>query len=167
VNGSGAGVWQSPPAPLSVAELAAREQQCEREALSVERRLRVILRRLEWGEAELAELVLIEDELDAKLAEAEAWLRLRQEREPAPVVPRAAGRFANGCRFPGEHNSSAMLTWSQVAEIRRRYQGRQPAGRPRRGASRPAGSLEALAREFGVSRNTIANIVKGRRWTAA
>ena len=53
---------------------------------------------------------------------------------------------------PGEQNAAAKLTWSAVLEIRAKNAG--------------GVSQRALAREYGVHRNTIHQIVHGRLWRA-
>lgn len=60
----------------------------------------------------------------------------------------------------GERSSSVKLTADQVAEIRRRYTPSSGGG----GKGLHPNSAESLAREFGVHRNTVANIVSGRSW---
>lgn len=60
----------------------------------------------------------------------------------------------------GERSSSAKLTAIQAAEIRERYMASQGGG----GKGPHPNSMESLAREFGVHRNTVAKIVSGRTW---
>jgi hypothetical protein len=54
----------------------------------------------------------------------------------------------------GENNWRAQLTWGQVREIRERYTGKW-------------GECAALAREYGVSRDTVYAIVTNKTWVEA
>lgn len=64
-----------------------------------------------------------------------------------------ADKIQHGTRQNGERAGSAKLNWQSVAAIRER---------------RSAGEgVSALAREFGVCRNTITNITTGRTWEAS
>ena len=51
----------------------------------------------------------------------------------------------------GERNGRAKLTWEQVTEIRQRH----AAGE---------GGYGTLAREYGIARSAIADIIKNRHW---
>lgn len=55
----------------------------------------------------------------------------------------------NGLRCPSEKHHSAKLTWAKVREIRSHY---KPGNGP------------ALAKEFGVSKNSISLIIRRRVW---
>lgn len=84
----------------------------------------------------------------------------RQHPELWPTGDRHWAHLHPGA-LAGERNGRARLTVEQVAEIRRRAR----PGRGR-GPGVQADSFRALAREFGVDRRTIGQIVKGETWAA-
>lgn len=59
-------------------------------------------------------------------------------------------RYIPGWRA-GENNGRAILDWDTVAEIRRKYEYRTH-------------SYTRLAKEYGVGKSTITNIIKGNTW---
>ena len=64
----------------------------------------------------------------------------------------AKGRRRSGTRSQnGSQNFSAKLTENDVADMRHRYTG-------------ATGQQAALAREYGISRSTVSEILLGRRW---
>jgi hypothetical protein len=76
--------------------------------------------------------------------------------------------MAKNRQLKGEQNAQAKLTDEQAMEIRRRYQ-RRPSGRPL-GCSQNAqcnNSTRALAKEFGVTRRVIQNIIQDKGWRHA
>lgn len=62
---------------------------------------------------------------------------------------RGMRRF-EGCRFPGERNPRAVLTWARVRVLRDAYA---------RGWS-----ITALAEQFNLKRETVRDVVRDKTW---
>lgn len=77
-----------------------------------------------------------------------------QHPELMPRGDRNGARTKPESRARGERSGSARLTQAQVVDIRARFIGRR-------------GQIAAFARELGVSKTTIRNVLLGRTWRAA